>query len=292
MSDSATIAKALDMKRDGKGFVGNCPACGYQGFTARDERGRTLVKCHAGGCDQKTVIAALRKAGLWGGRDDGDAPAPTFAPKAKADQKTPEDRTRTAAWIWQQTVPAAGTPVETYLRTRGFTTMPIPPTLRFHPSLYYADGERHPGMVGAVRIFDKLVAVHRTWLRPDGSGKADVPKAKKSLGPVGGGAVYLGRLPEGGVLVVGEGIETSLSVMQATGYAAWAALSAGGIQALKLPPVSYAPEIIIAADNDPPGLRAAHTAARAWHREGRRVRVVVPPDGDNDFNDTLRRGAA
>ena len=54
------------------------------------------------------------------------------------------------------------------------------------------------------------LAVHRTYLRPDGSGKAEVHPAKAMLGAALGGAV---RVADGhGPLVVAEGIETALSL--------------------------------------------------------------------------------
>jgi hypothetical protein len=50
-------------------------------------------------------------------------------------------------------------------------------------------------------------AVHRTYLRADGAGKADVTQAKMMLGRCAGGAVRLSDGP--GPLVVAEGIETA-----------------------------------------------------------------------------------
>ena len=106
-----------------------------------------------------------------------------------------------------------------------------------------------------------------------------------SLGPIRGGAVQLGKCGEH--LAVAEGIETARSVQQATGIPAWAALSAGGIRSLILPPLPLAAVVTIAADPDPVGMRAAMAAAERWHAEGRQVRVARPPAG-SDFNDLLR----
>jgi phage/plasmid primase-like uncharacterized protein len=141
-------------------------------------------------------------------------------------------------------------------------------------------------MIGAVAKApdQKIVALHRTFLQPDGSGKAPVEPAKASLGPVGGGAVRL--TPAEVNLAVTEGIETGLSVLEATGTPTWAALSAGGIKALVLPPLPLASDIIIAADHDPVGILAAYDSANRWTGEGRRVRIALPPKG-MDFNDLL-----
>ena len=106
---------------------------------------------------------------------------------------------------------------------------------------------------------------------------------KKMLGPVAGGAVRLA--PHGSTLIVCEGLETGLTVLQETEYPVWAALSKGGIENLILP--GDATDVIIAADNDEPGLVAANKAARKWTAEGRRVRIAKPPIEGWDFNDQL-----
>ena len=70
----------------------------------------------------------------------------------------------------------------------------------------------------------------------------------------------------------------------------WAALSASNLPHVVLPPLPLAGEVIVAADHDAVGLRAAYRAADRLIHEGRRARVAVPPHGD--FNDSLIGGAA
>ena len=65
----------------------------------------------------------------------------------------------------------------------------------------------------------------------------------------------------------------------------WSALGTGGLEALVLPEPSVVSEVLIAADHDPPGLRAARNAARRWVAEGRCVRIAIPPQPGMDFND-------
>ena len=120
---------------------------------------------------------------------------------------------------------------------------------------------------------DTLLGVHRTFLDHDGAGKSPVEPQKMMLGPCRGGAVRLGT--PGNVLMVGEGIETCLSAMQATGYPAWAALSTSGLRALDLP--GDVRDVIVLADGDDPGEAAARDAALRWKREGRRVRIARAP---------------
>jgi phage/plasmid primase-like uncharacterized protein len=202
-----------------------------------------------------------------------------------ADAADEAARTRSARSMWAATVPAAGTVVQRYLATRGIT-ITVPKSMRF-ASLRHPDGRTYPAMVAAVQRAPErdVVGIHRTFLAPGGEGKADTDPTRMSLGPIAGGAVRLG--PSGPVLVVGEGIESCMSVMQEAGIPAWAALSTSGLRNLVLPDLPLAAEVIIAADHDEPGVKAADAAAERWTAEGRRVRIAVPPEAGSDFNDTL-----
>ena len=84
--------------------------------------------------------------------------------------------------------------------------------------------------------------------------------------------------------MVGEGIETCLSAMQATRRPTWAALSTSGLRTLILPEAVR--DVTILADGDEPGEDAARDAAARWILEGRNVRIARPPAG-LDFNDLL-----
>ena len=135
-------------------------------------------------------------------------------------------------------------------------------------------------------------AVHRTYLLPDGSGKALVEPAKAMLGSVTGGAVRLSEAH--GPLVVAEGIETALSL--ASGLiggpvTAWAALSTSGIRGLKLPQAQG--RITVAPDGDAAGHAAATALAERAHALGWSVSLLSAPEG-YDWNDVLtgKGGAA
>ncbi len=280
------IAQALGAaRRHGTGWIARCPAPGHgrgrgdrnPSLSLRDDGDWVLVYCHSG-CEQGDVIATLRDWGLL-------PCAETASPRRRGAR---DDRPRAPLVLdlWRQAVPAQGTPVERYLEVRGFTG-PIPATLRYHPDLKHTSGSRHPAMIAAVaRVPERAVTgVHRTYLAPGGTGKAKANPAKAMLGTVGGGAVRLA--PAGEHLAIAEGIETALSIMQATSAPTWAALSVGGIKNLILPPLPLASVVTITADHDAVGLRAAHDAAERWTLEGRRVRIALPPEG-RDFNDLLR----
>jgi hypothetical protein len=193
------------------------------------------------------------------------------------------ERSATALRIWAESVPAAGTPVERYLHSRAIKIAP-PSTLRFHPALRHGpSGGTWPALVALVTTpHDAPAAIHRTYLAHDGRGKAPVEPNKMTLGPIRGNAIRLAPLAD--ELMVGEGIETCMSVMQEVGCAAWSALSAVGLRALDLP--SSVRKVTVLADGDDTGEMAALETAMRWQGEGRNVLIARAPRG-LDFNDVL-----
>lgn len=159
--------------------------------------------------------------------------------------------------IWAEGRPAEGTAVVGYLQLRGLPE-PIwarpPACLRFHPALPYMvqrgergvfeDVHRGPAMLAAcVAPSGELTGVHRTWLDLDApKGKARIVvdgeefPAKKIWGHKKGCAI---RLSHGSAarlsfttLVMGEGIETTLTAMAAGGFedaAYWAGIDLGNM---------------------------------------------------------------
>jgi hypothetical protein len=185
--------------------------------------------------------------------------------------------------IWSECGSAKGTLVEKYLRSRAITLEP-PNCLRFHPALRHPEsGQAFPAMVALVaNQHDSPVAIHRTWLKPDGSGKAPIAPDKMTLGPISGSAIRLA--PFADELLVGEGIETCLSAMQETGKPTWSACSAYGIRQLVLPRAVR--KVTVLADGDDAGEAASLYAARLWQLDGIDARIARAPWG-YDFNDVL-----
>ena len=279
------IAKALGASRTGAGWMARCPSHADRTPSlaiCTSRSGKPLVHCFAG-CSQAAVIAELRQLGYWGTGN-------TFSAGSVHTTASDNDRTDYSEYalsIWQASRFAAGTPAARYLRGRGLT-LPIPASLRFNPGLKHPSGTLLPCMVGLfTRGSDgEENAIHRTFLTKDGSGKAPVTPNKMMLGPSRGGAVRLAIATD--TVMVGEGIETCLAAMQATGRPAWAALSTSGLRTLNLPRTIR--DIVVLADGDPPGEAAATAAARRWRADGRSVRIARPPAG-MDFNDMLCAGA-
>jgi putative DNA primase/helicase len=287
-----TIARALGKAQlSGDWWRCRCPVHQSAGPTLalRDGTLGLIVHCHAG-CRRDWIREELVRLGLL----DPAQERVDVHPRDLERQRIQEERRRqqriaAALDFWgHETVDPHGTVIERYWRSRGLS-LPLPLTIRASRSwIRHPDGGSRPAMVALVEHVDYgPVAIHRTWLAIDGSQKASFHKPKMSLGPVGGAAVRLADASER--LVIAEGIETAASVMFATGFPAWAAISAPGLENLILPPLPIAHQIIIAGDHDDNGVgeRAAWIAAERWLAEGRRVRIALPPKPDTDWNDVL-----
>jgi phage/plasmid primase-like uncharacterized protein len=279
MTDIREIARRFNLRPVAGSFVGACPACGYKdSLRVTLQNGKALWWC--GACqDQAAVTAAI--AGQ----------AAQAAPMAAAADGSQAQKREWALNLWRDAQPAVGTVVQTYLTARGITLRDDMP-LRFLPNHLDRDGgKRWPVMLALMVDHDGTAqAIHRTFIAQDGKGKAPIATPRKTLGMVAGAAVRLAPIADR--LVIGEGIETSISAGLMMGAPAWAAISAPNLEfKLKLP--ASIKEIIVAADHDGPGLKAARAALARWRAEGRAVKIARPQKPGEDFNDLWRsRGSA
>ena len=161
--------------------------------------------------------------------------------------------------------------------------------LRFHPKCWHRDEGQtrstpRPALIAGITDgAGALQGVLRTWLAPDGQGKAAVETQRRAMGHLLRNAVRL--TPHDDILVVGEGIETMLSLVEAVpGLPVWAALSSGHLGAVLLP--EGLQRLYIAIDRDPAGCGAAERLSARATDAGISVRVLEPRLGD--FNDDLR----
>lgn len=287
MSDARTITKALRGRWHGRYGLCFCPAHANTrtpSLSVSDGEGdRLLLRCHAG-CSFIDILDALKGLGLIEGSGHYSPPsAADFERIRQAEEDHAVKQEGRALACWREAQPISGTIGETYLRGRCIIA-DQPDTLRFHPECWHPTGTRLPAMVALVEGAPRL-AVHRTYLRPDGMGKAEVEPAKAMLGAVAGGAV---RLTAGGnKLVVCEGIETGLSLASGLlrGPASiWAALSTSGMRMLSLPGASGL--LTVATDGDDAGRNAGRALAVRATDLGWKVSLLPAPD-DHDWNDVL-----
>jgi Toprim domain len=177
--------------------------------------------------------------------------------------------THSAAAMWHAAQPAnPASIVGTYLRSRGIAPSGgLPATLRAlasPPAMIAVFGMAHEAEPGELSISDASIrAVHRTLLRPDGSGKAAVEKPKTMWGHVSGSPITLAPINDLVGLAITEGIEDGLALHVATGLGAWAAGAAGFLPKLAPAVPRHANCITIGGDFDRDGQRKARELADA-----------------------------
>ena len=199
-----------------------------------------------------------------------------------------EKRMLDALAIWCDARPLTGTIAEKYLRSR---CIEVPDAalevLRFHPRCPWGIGTR-PAMVALICdiITDEPTGIHRTALSADG-----FKVGRRAFGLKGGGAIKLSPLTAaGGELLIGEGIETTLSAsILGFGSPAWSVIDAGEMG--RFPALPWISRLTIAVDHDETraGEKAAAQAKARWEAAGLRVRTAMPSTPGEDFNDVLKR---
>lgn len=264
-----------------------CPVCQVSGHKLQNaltladgNDGRLLLNCKKSSCSFLDILVA---AGI--GSSNYKPPDPSTTAAREAEHRADEQkRAAQADHVWREAQPIQGTLAEVYLSSRGIVGQ-LPKALRFHAACWHGPtAKRYPAMIAAIQG-NRLPAVHRTYLRSDGSGKADIERPKAMLGATAGAAVRLSEARE--QLVVCEGIETGLSLSNGLLDApacVWAALSTSGMRGLSLPP--RAGQLTIASDGDKAGREAANVLAERANALGWQVTLLPAPEG-LDWNDVL-----
>jgi putative DNA primase/helicase len=225
---AADLAARLKLHRSRDEWRGGCPACGYAAsfVLGIGKDGRPIGWCSS--CQDKAAIGELL-------RDmQGGATLPQRAERHDADAAAREARAfERAMSLWDGSAPVSGTTGAGYFPSRGLTHLVASAALRFRGDCPHPSRCRLPALVALVQGADGgPLGIHRTYLRRDGSAKADIAPPRASLGPVRGGAVRLDPIAD--ELVVGEGIESSASAGLLHGLPAWSAISAGNVNSLAI----------------------------------------------------------
>lgn len=201
----------------------------------------------------------------------------------------PSGSPEAARRLFAMSLPIAGTVVEAYLRRRGITALHETGSLRFHPRCYYRRDEHSPtetwpAMIASVTDLDgKLTGAHRTWLAPNGGGKAPIDTPRRAMGDLLGNAVRFGVADD--VMAAGEGIETMLSLRSVLPtLPAVSALSAAHLAAILFPQTLR--RLYIARDDDPAGDGAMAALIDRAQAVGIEAITLSPRLGD--FNEDLR----
>jgi CHC2 zinc finger/Toprim domain len=311
VSLAAIISETWPLKRNGQHLAGLCPfhAERTPSFYVYEDH------FHCFGCgahgDVITWLRATRHLAFpeavrrLAGAEAHDRTRHHPLPVPKPMQAAPRRTANLILHCWNQGIDPAGTIVETYLHNRGGLTVPDGAPIRFHrhcqrgPHDLPGGPEFGPAMLALMTdpITGRPVGLHRTYLLPDGSGKAPVIirgntvlKPKAILGTWG----VVRLTPDDQVsraLAITEGIENALTASQLIGWGpVWAAGTRAGIE--KFPVLSWAEALTIFADADDGGvgLTAARKCAQRWIGAGRESFVHVPPAG-KDWNDAAREAS-
>ena len=350
---AAVIGKVVALTRRGKEWVGLCPFHVEQtpSFTINEAKG--FFHCFGCGehgdvigfvmayevCDFRAAVARLAGDTVPPGRPA--RATPTDRPDRGRGDAMAAKRARAEA-IWLHAAPLTeGDPVVRYLAGRALRPPPPPcdrpRPLRFARALQWfgpfgandirAKHRRHTGPAMVARIDDglgRLIAVHCTWLEPDGPRRyrklrtalggptagglqPSVPKAKLVMGSYRGGAIRLFDYPAEGMdntaLGLSEGVETALSVAALYDVPCWSGISATNLRNVALPfGVAWArlfadlDRTVAPSKHNPAGYpkgvgyAEALKAARAFQLERRRATVALPSlPAPADFNDLWRR---
>jgi hypothetical protein len=262
-----------------------------------------VIHCHGGGGDHdKEVMAKLREMELW---PTSDRLSPDQTSNEAEQRRSEKQRLQYAVGIWNDLARCKGRPyanaLKFYLNPRKIDA--VPNTAMFTLPLLWQKGENKryyqhahsPAMVLPVRdATGKLQGIHTTWLNPDINDKREQEPQRQTYGLLSGNFVELQKLdyqnpPD--TLLIGEGVETTLSAMQVTELPG---IASSGWQNMVIPPQCR--RYIILADNDLDG--GSEKLARHLHKlfPDSVVRVAMPvkPEGGKkgfDWNDLLMDGA-
>jgi hypothetical protein len=146
------------------------------------------------------------------------------------------------AKLWDEAQPGPGTLAEAYLKGRGIRLASWPAALRFHPAADYPKlKQKFPALIAQV-VGAPEASFQFTYLSAEGKGKAAIDKEdqRRTLGSNKGGVVFLtDDIQPGATLLVGEGVESVASAMQASGLPGVAVLGIGG-----LANVEFSPDVV------------------------------------------------
>ena len=189
--------------------------------------------------------------------------------------------------LYDACVDPRGTVGAQYLRARGCELPPQDGDLRFDPALKHpVSGYTGPALVGLVThaVTRVPLTLHRTWVLANGR-KAECERPRMLLGEHQKKHGVIRLWPDEAVttgLAVAEGIETALAMARSY-KPVWSCIDAGNLT--DLPILQGIETLVIGADHDPAGLKAATACADRWAAAGVDVRVIAPSAVRADWAD-------
>lgn len=273
---------------------GPCPLCGGKDrfrYDNKDGAGTYICnQCGAGNGMQLAMAYTKKPFNIIAKEIDAMLGNGAFKPDMPKPDMSEQQRQAALREVASLTVKIRqGDLADKYLTSRGVGEFSYYKTLRFAPALKDGEGQVRPCLVATVQGPDGAnVSLHRTFLAPDGSGKAKMESPRKLMPGSNpqGSAIRLSDYTEG-PLGIAEGIETALSASALFEMPVWAAINANGL-AQWMPPQGC-DEVAVFADNDPKfaGQAAAFRLANRLALVGVAVTVHIPSKVGTDWNDEL-----
>ena len=315
MTLASHISNTLHGTLNGEGFLVPCvchedkkPSLSIKDIINKHGNPDIICECHAG-CSWKDVKNELELRGLL----------PKFNPATKGESsKTTKTAKATQkknlSYPWKQ---AKQNPekIKDYFASRGIifdsddTGFSIPSSLRFGSYRDKKTGDQVNLIVCAATKpdDDNVQAVQRIFVKENSQGHL-VKDGCKMLGEVSGRGVWFYRKREKTILIVGEGVETTLSAMLPMQMNGVAALDAGKMKKLVFPAETKEIYILVDQDKNLVGQLASIELAKDFRESqaGRKAFLVIPSESFNqcfpgpgeevpekkDFNDVLIQDGA
>lgn len=273
---------------------GPCPSCGgTDRFRYDNKEGRGTFYCNScGPGDGIKLLQNVRRCDFKEALEAVKSVLGIVQAEPLKKEPTPKERAAHMNRVLEESMPVgAGSLVHAYLKARGLERTHFPATIRFNPHCWFERDLFLPAMIALVQDeHGKNVNIHRTFLSPDGSGKANVLEPRK---------VMPGLLPPGSAvrlfsskerMGIAEGIETAWAAARLFKMPVWAALNATLLS--QWVPPSGVQELFIFGDHDKShaGQEVAHGLARRLlsRRDNElRVKVLFPEEEGDDWNDVL-----
>lgn len=190
---------------------------------------------------------------------------------------------------WNVCLPVEGTIGEKYLHSRSIRLNRYPTSIRYRSKIYNAETK---GVLPAILfkvslgLNTPLEAIHRVYIKEDGSGKANLHTPKAALGKIKGLGIWFGE--ENSTLYICEGPENALSILSLGFKFVVSTIDSANFPNLTIP--TMVKQIVLMPDGDEAGVTASKKAIKAY--ENIELKINFPPKKEDnpkwDWNDQIK----
>lgn len=253
---------------------------------------RVVAFCHGNGDDWRDVLKHLKDQDLITQDGKPKIAGSVASAGAAKDYFTDADKAAAVSVQWSQGIPVDGTLSDRYLREGRGVQRNIRQEALLHGALVSVSaytpnkGYRLPALMARLERPDGTLCgleIHYLDGRARLNERLTIPR--KSIGNyVPGWRIRLDEDAE--EMVIGTGLMTTLSASEYFGLPAQSLLSDKNMRHWRPKPNTR--KLIIAADNDSGGIACAEELKEHLKPFDLHVRIELPPNGLNDFNDLYR----